>query len=108
MTTFAVSDVPIEGSLLPASALADALRARLEAPVEACGSNLPVCATPGGSKYEPLPHHGFVAAVHHAFAGHYPLVVSPDDVWLCLAQGLALHLDVNAEALRGQLVRHQG
>ncbi|MFT3770510.1 MAG: DUF4419 domain-containing protein [Minicystis sp.] len=108
MSTFAVSDVSVASALFPAASLGEAVRARLGAPVEACGANLPVCATPGGSAYEPLPHHGFVAAVHHAFAQHYPLVLSPDDVWLCIAQGFATHVDENAEALRARFVRHEG
>lgn len=108
MSTFAVSDVSVESALLPSSTLVEALRVRLGAPPEACGGNLPVCATPAGSVLDPLPHHAFIAAVHHAFAQHYPLVLSPDDVWLCIAQGFAMHLDVNAEALRGRFVRHEG
>jgi hypothetical protein len=52
--------------------------------------------------------HPFLGAVHYAFAEHYPLILSPDDVWLCIAQGFALHVDANAEALRGQFVRHEG
>ncbi|HWO26998.1 MAG TPA: DUF4419 domain-containing protein [Kofleriaceae bacterium] len=49
-----------------------------------------------------------IQAVHTAFAQHYPLVLSPDDVWLCLAQGFAMHVDANAEALRSRFVRHEG
>lgn len=108
MTTFHVSDVSVEPALFPASTLAEALRAQLGTRVQACGSNLPVCAPPDGSKYNPLPHHAFVAAVHHAYARHYPLVLSPDDVWLCIAQGFAIHVDANAEALRERFVRHEG
>ncbi|WP_437811111.1 DUF4419 domain-containing protein [Sorangium sp. So ce1078] len=47
-------------------------------------------------------------AAHDAFYLHHPLVLSPDAVWLCLAQGFAHHVALNAEALRGRLVRHQG
>ncbi|WP_441290726.1 DUF4419 domain-containing protein [Sorangium sp. KYC3313] len=32
-------------------------------------------------------------------------VLSPDAVWLCLAQGFAHHVALNAEALRGRFVR---
>lgn len=46
--------------------------------------------------------------MHTAFAEHYPLTLSPDDVWLCLAQGFALHMEANAEALRSKFVRHEG
>ena len=52
--------------------------------------------------------HPVLEAVHTAFAQHYPLALSPDDVWLCLAQGFALHVEANAEALRSRFVRHEG
>jgi hypothetical protein len=52
--------------------------------------------------------HPFLAAVHIAFAQHYPLVLSPDAVWLCLIQGLALHVNANAEQLRHHFVQHEG
>jgi hypothetical protein len=58
-----------------------------------------------------LPTHGvhpLMAAVHHAFADHRPLVLSPDAVWLTIAQGVAHHVRLHAEALRSRLVRHEG
>ncbi len=50
----------------------------------------------------------FLAAVHLAFDRHYPLILSPDAVWLCLIQGLALHVNANAERLRHHFVQHEG
>eukprot|EP01050_Picozoa_sp_SAG11_P018076 SAG11_NODE_2680_length_3104_cov_1.455241_2_plen_105_part_00 len=38
----------------------------------------------------------FAKAVHAAFYGHHPLVLSPDVIWLTIAQGLANHVDQNA------------
>lgn len=52
--------------------------------------------------------HALVQAAHDAFYLHHPLVLSPDAVWLTLAQGFALHVNLNAEALRERFVRHQG
>ncbi|WP_437991049.1 DUF4419 domain-containing protein [Sorangium sp. So ce145] len=52
--------------------------------------------------------HALAQAAHDAFYLHHPLVLSPDAVWLCLAQGFAHHVALNAEALRGRFVRHQG
>ena len=54
------------------------------------------------------PYHGLVMAAHLAFAHHYPLTLSPDHVWLCIAQAAARHVLNNADALRGRLVRHDG
>ncbi len=68
--------------------------------VEAWGSN-PVSLAPA-------PRHGFLDAAAWAFSAHYPLVLTPDAVWLCIAQGFATHVRLNAEQLRGKLVRHQG
>lgn len=50
------------------------------------------------------PKHGLMQAVHLAYQNHYPLVLSPDDLWLCLAQGFSLHVLSNAEAMRDRFV----
>lgn len=52
--------------------------------------------------------HAFVQALNLAYDGHYPFVLSPDMVWLLIAQGFAQHLKANAEALRHRLVPHPG
>jgi hypothetical protein len=52
--------------------------------------------------------HPLIGAVGTAFAQHRPLVLSPDSIWLLIAQGFSHHLAQNAEELRGRLVRHQG
>ena len=52
--------------------------------------------------------HPLVETVHQAFSRHYPLTLSPDCIWLTIAQGFGHHVTENAEALRGRLVRHQG
>lgn len=57
---------------------------------------------------DPQGIHPLLAAVHQAFAEHRPLVLSPDVVWLTLAQGVAQHIRLNAERLRERLVRHEG
>lgn len=52
--------------------------------------------------------HGLAQAAHDAFYLHHPLVLSPDAVWFCLAQGFAHHVSLNAEVLRERFVRHEG
>lgn len=53
--------------------------------------------------------HALLGAVHHAFAEHRPLALTPDAVWLTIAQGVAHHVGLNAETLRARLgVRHEG
>lgn len=51
--------------------------------------------------------HPFVAAVQLAYDLHLPLRLSPDQVWLVIAQGFANHVRLNSEALRHQFVSHQ-
>jgi hypothetical protein len=52
--------------------------------------------------------HPFVKAAHDAFYEHRPLVLTPDSVWFCLAQGLAHHVNLHVERLRARFVKHQG
>ncbi len=52
--------------------------------------------------------HPFIGAAHLAFAHHYPLIISPDVVWLCLVQGLALHINHNREQFRHHFVDYLG
>ncbi len=100
MPTFAVSDVPRETTPLPPVTFAASVARRVASPYEAGAANLGDLVTNR--------IHPFVEAAHHAFASHYPLVLSPDDVWLCLAQAFATHVEADAEALRSFFVRHEG
>ncbi|XP_064400332.1 uncharacterized protein LOC135346585 [Halichondria panicea] len=52
--------------------------------------------------------NGLVSAIHACWSQHYALVLSPDMIWLCIAQGLAQHINQNAEKLRSKLVEHEG
>ncbi len=122
MVTFAVSDVAPSLRPLQAIAIERALAMRVADPIdpesyrsardrrepelgpvlEACGVNQPqlVQATPEAT-------HPLIEAVHAAFAEHYPLTLAPDDVWLCVAQAFALHVEAHADALRDRFVRSE-
>jgi hypothetical protein len=52
--------------------------------------------------------HPLIDTIHTAFSQHRPLVLSPDAIWLVIAQGFGHHVTAHAEELRGRLVRHQG
>jgi hypothetical protein len=54
----------------------------------------------------PICGNAFLSTVHEAFANERPLVLSPDHVWSMIAQGVAIHVNENAEALRGKFVMH--
>jgi uncharacterized protein DUF4419 len=100
--TFAVDDVIPAPFSLQECGLAESLAARLKEPVLAASHGLRVRFVP------PEDTHPLMAAVHMAFSEHRPLVLSPDILWVTIAQGLALHIVQNAEAMRFDLVRHQG
>src|SRR4051794_11670624 len=117
--TFAVDDVPLAEAPLPTCKPLDAVRALLDAPpgrfaadesmqgnpvcgrVEACWNYSLDCVAGVG-------HHSLIAAAHVAFSQHRPLVLSPDVIWVTLAQGLAQHLRLDPERYRHLLVRHGG
>jgi hypothetical protein len=52
--------------------------------------------------------HPFIDAVHTAFSEHRPLTLSPDTIWLLIAQGFSHHVAENSGSLRPRLVRHKG
>lgn len=43
-----------------------------------------------------------------AYAQHRPIVLTPDAVWLLIAQGFSHYVNTNSEELRSQLVEHDG
>ncbi|CAG8588289.1 1019_t:CDS:2, partial [Dentiscutata erythropus] len=52
--------------------------------------------------------NGFAAAIFHAYNKHQHLRLSPDDVWLTIAQGVSRHINFNAENFRSRFVKHEG
>lgn len=54
------------------------------------------------------PTNNLLAAINTAYDQHLPLVLSPDMIWLAIAQGLSLHIMNNAEELRHQFVNFEG
>jgi hypothetical protein len=97
--TFQVSRV--NRAKAPLRMPAEGAPARLQGqPVEAMGAST--------APFLPSDEHGLLRAVHAAYALHYPLVLSPDAIWLAIAQGFAMHVNANTERLRGKLVRHDG
>lgn len=98
--TFPVLDVEVAEKPLEEVDYFRALELCLETPLLACDwQSKPLVARA---------RHAFVSTVYRAFNDHRPLVLSPDHVWLLLAQGMALHIRANAETLRGQFVAYQG
>ncbi|MFT3775387.1 MAG: DUF4419 domain-containing protein [Minicystis sp.] len=99
--TFPVSDVEVEPAVMAPIDRDASLRRLLQRRVEAMSSS----ARP---MVKCTDAHPFAEAAYHAFFDHYPMVISPDAVWFCLAQGFAHHIALNAEQLRHRFVRHEG
>lgn len=68
------------------------------ATVEACGGGAQVFQMRGGCD------QGLYDAALLAFSAHYPLMLSPDDVWLTLVQGFSKYVELNAEQVRPLVV----
>ena len=103
--TFAVDDVERGTRRLPTRPVADAIRAMASIPegrLESWTRDVDaVIASPSDV-------HPLLSAVTMAYDRHYPLVLSPDMIWLQVLQGLASHVNANAEALRRHFVAHDG
>ena len=52
--------------------------------------------------------NNFVDTVSCAFKCHYNLALTPDDIWITLAQGFANHINANAEKFRDRFVSFDG
>merc|ERR1719242_359212 len=51
---------------------------------------------------------GFIDASLTAWSNHYPIRFKPEHIWLLILQGVAVHVDQNAEKLRRKYVNHNG
>ena len=101
MITFAVSDVPVARDRKAPLDRQATLAKLLHQPVEALSEG-------AGRLVHASDANAFAEAVQIAFIEHRPLVLSPDAVWLCLANGFALHVNEHHAALRERFVRHEG
>ena len=101
-TTFRVSPVDRVGSALPSTTVEQSLSARGIVGFEAASRGASSLVDTGDG------FHPLLSAMHRAFCDHRPLVLSPDHVWLCVAQAVGRHIDARAEALRHQFVAHEG
>ncbi len=50
----------------------------------------------------------YIAALHKAFDKHHPFIINPDDIWLLIMQGLAIHINQNSDKFRDILVEFEG
>jgi hypothetical protein len=97
--TFAVHDVAPATDRLPTCKTHEAIRQRSNGPIESCCDYSADCVAL-------VRCHPLLAAVHLAFSQHRPLVLSPDMIWITIAQGVAQHVANHSEALRPLMVHH--
>jgi hypothetical protein len=104
--TFSVANTsPVhEITITPLDSLFDAINQIVGVRPEAVGTNVESLI----SLYSDRIPNSFVRTVHSSFDLHLPLVLSPDDIWLVIAQGFAAHVYQNAEKLRHMFVQHEG
>ena len=100
-TTFAVSDVAPATTPLPVIPYHEAVTKFL-------GGQVSSCSRYNGELVAQVRLHPLIETLHNAFATHRPVSLSPDIIWLTLTQGLAHHINANAEQLRNQFVQHEG
>jgi hypothetical protein len=99
--TFAVSPNVKLGDPLAGIDHREVLSSALRGPLEAVwtpSARLVICTE----------DHALLTAVRKAFYQHYPLRLTPDAVWLTLARGFALHVNLHAEEFRHRFVPHPG
>lgn len=126
--TFPVDSVAPAEKVIWSETLADSLSRRfkrkvlvlpdereqvINADIDAFGERLMATATDEKERAAILTRvgsrrHPFIDVVHIAFSQHRPLTLSPDAIWLLIAQGFSHHVAANAELLRPRLVRHEG
>lgn len=106
---FKVDDVEVFKNLLPLQSCLKQLEKRLNSSLIAFSheENFQVVEHSNENILEDtLNLHSLVNTVHQAFAEHRPLMITPDAIWMAIAQGFAQHINNNAERLRYQFVSH--
>lgn len=100
--TFKANNVQKSDVLYPTVSYSNALKKLIAEPLEAFP------ASKNADSIIPVNMNAFVATVHLAFAKHYPLLLTPDQIWLLIIQGLSTQINKNNEIFRHNLVRFNG
>lgn len=102
VTKFAVNAVQPNDERRELRPARDVLQKLIGQEIEAC------CIGGGDQLVRPLGFHALMEAAHVAFSSHYGLVLSPDVVWVTIAQGFAKLVNAKPEQFRDRFVTHQG
>jgi hypothetical protein len=110
-SAFAVADVEPASQLLNEAPYAEVLPKPMqdstERPIESYSRETRPLVRLSGWRQDEF-GNGLLRAVNMAYDDHRPLALSPDMIWLAIAQGVAAHINADAEALRSRFVRHEG
>lgn len=95
--TFNVADVKEAGILLPDTNLKCILENHFQEKI--------ICLPEEseGLKTVSTYMNGFLQAVHDCYDDHRPLVISPDDIWLLICQGFAIHLNTLPDSAKNAI-----
>ncbi len=110
-TTFPVAEVRPARTPLATCAGHVSVEAAATGPVEACSDRDRPLLDPQlfvRNNYCTWSMHPLVRAVYQAYCEHRPLVLSPDMIWLCIAHGIATHINLNPERWRHYFVNFEG
>jgi len=110
-TTFAVADVEPATQALPEIRYKEAVEGLLTAERETKRKSyrpIEAWTRPTGWLLDNNYFHPLVTALRFAYAGHRPISLSPDMIWLLICQGVARHIATHAEDLRRHFVQHEG
>jgi hypothetical protein len=81
---------------------------RMHEAVKATMGSIESCSDYHATVLDRLHYQPLLAAVYNAFSHHQPLVLTPDAVWLTIAQGVAHHMTIHSEEFRSRFVAHTG
>lgn len=107
--TFRVDNVKICKNSLPLQNAKIQLEERIYTPLIAFShsNSFEVVQPSSNAAFSDAIHlHPLFNAVHMAFSEHRPLLLTPDAIWMTIAQGFAIHINNNAEQLRQSFVAH--
>ena len=115
-TTFTIEKLDTKDSMLPAFDYKEVLQnmIRLANSDGKTLNNVPhfpynvVANDRANDKLIEFGNHPFFNGMYEAYANHHPFILSPDMVWLLIAQGFAHHVTNNAEELRSMFVDFKG
>jgi hypothetical protein len=99
--TFTVDEVTPATAPLPECRTHEAVKGML-------GGAIDSCCDYHGTVIQQVGYQPLLAAVYTAFSQHRPLVLTPDAVWVTIAQGVAHHMAIHGERLRSRFVAHRG